>query len=598
MLWLHGDPELKCRVNSYYKLGFVPAFLSLHVFLRTIMRPITPMLTIIFAGVTTACSVASGTPSAQEASMDAPTSVAGRSTVYAPNAMVATSQPMASSVALRILQNGGNAFDAAIGASSVLSLVEPHMTGLGGDLFALFWSAEEGKLVGLDATGRAGAKMTPEQIRADGFDRVPGSGPGAVTVPGAIAGWGALNERYGSMSLAEILAPAIALAEEGFPVTPIIANQWSDQTAKLKQDPGATDTYLIDGERSPKAGEWFRNLDFARSLRMIAREGPAAMYGGDLGQIVIEGLAKLGGYLTIDDMEAMEVRWVEPLSMDYKGWTVWELPPAGQGISVLQMLGMLEPFDLVSMGHNSAEYLHHLIEAKKVAFADLARHVADAAHMEIDPKVLIDPSYLETRQALIDPNRAAVRVEPGKFATATETIYLSVADSDGNMVSFIHSIFGSFGSGVVVPGTGFVLQNRGAGFTLEDGHPNQVAPGKRPFHTLIPGFVTKNGQPLISFGVMGGSMQPQGHVQVVLNMIEFGMDPQEAIDAARFRHRGALRVSVENMTPALQEGLEALGHEIAPWQTTSYGGGQLVMRLEKGWAGASDPRKDGLAIGH
>mgnify|MGYP001441402931 FL=1 len=218
--------------------------------------------------------------------------------------------------------------------------------------------------------------------------------------------------------------------------------------------------------------------------------------------------------------------------------------------------------------------------------------------MEIDPKVLIDPSYLEPRQTLIDPNRAAVRVEPGKFATATETIYLSVADSDGNMVSFIHSIFGSFGSGVVVPGTGFVLQNRGAGFTLEDGHPNQVAPGKRPFHTLIPGFVTKSGQPLMAFGVMGGSMQPQGHVQVVLNMIEFGMDPQEAIDAARFRHRGALRVSVENMTPALQEGLEALGHEIAPWQTTSYGGGQLVMRLEKGWAGASDPRKDGLAIGH
>ena len=562
------------------------------------MRPLTAILTIIFAGAATSCSIASGTPPAQEASMDAPASVAGRSTVYAPNGMVATSQPMASSVALRILQNGGNAFDAAIGASSVLSLVEPHMTGLGGDLFALFWSAEEGRLVGLDATGRAGAKMTPERIRADGFDRVPSSGPGAVTVPGAIAGWGALNERYGSMSLAEILASAITLADEGFPVTPVIANQWSDQIAKLKQDRGAADTYLIDGERSPKAGEWFRNPDLARSLRMIAEEGPAAMYGGTLGQTVAEGLAELGGYLTPDDMAAMEVRWVEPLSMDYKGWTVWELPPAGQGISVLQMLGMLELFDLGSMGHNSAEYLHHLIEAKKVAFADLARHVADPGHMEIDPKALIDPNYLATRRKLIDPRRAAVRVEPGRFATATETIYLSVADRDGNMVSFIHSIFGAFGSGIVIPGTGFVLQNRGAGFTLEDGHPNQVAPGKRPFHTLIPGFVTKDGQPLMAFGVMGGSMQPQGHVQVVLNMIEFGMGPQAAIDAARFRHRGELRVSVENMTPMLQAGLEALGHEIDPWKTTSYGGGQLVMRLDKGWAGASDPRKDGLAIGH
>ena len=322
------------------------------------------------------------------------------------------------------------------------------------------------------------------------------------------------------------------------------------------------------------------------------------MYGGTLGQTVAEGLAELGGYLTPDDMAAMEVRWVEPLSMDYKGWTVWELPPAGQGISVLQMLGMLELFDLGSMGHNSAEYLHHLIEAKKVAFADLARHVADPGHMEIDPKALIDPNYLATRRKLIDPRRAAVRVEPGRFATATETIYLSVADRDGNMVSFIHSIFGAFGSGIVIPGTGFVLQNRGAGFTLEDGHPNQVAPGKRPFHTLIPGFVTKDGQPLMAFGVMGGSMQPQGHVQVVLNMIEFGMGPQAAIDAARFRHRGELRVSVENMTPMLQAGLEALGHEIDPWKTTSYGGGQLVMRLDKGWAGASDPRKDGLAIGH
>ncbi len=530
--------------------------------------------------------------------MDAPAPIAGRSTVYAPNGMVATSQPMASSVALRVLAAGGNAFDAAIAASAVLSLVEPHMTGLGGDLFALFWSADEGKLVGLDATGRAGTHMTPERIRADGFDRVPGSGPGAVTVPGAIAGWGALNEKYGSRPLADLVAPAIELAETGFPVTPIIARQWQGQLSKLREDPGAAATYLIDGERAPEAGEWFQNPDFARSLRMIAAEGPAAMYGGALGNRVAEGLAELGGYLTPQDMAAMEVRWVEPLSIDYKGWTVWELPPAGQGVAALQMLGLLEPFDLASMGHNSPEYLHHLIEAKKMAFADLAQHVADADHMRIDPRELLDPDYLDARRALIDPAEAVERVEPGEFVTATETIYLSVADQFGNMVSFIHSNFGYFGSGVVIPGTGFALQNRGAGFTLEDGHPNQVAAGKRPFHTLIPGFVTRDGEPLMAFGVMGGSMQPQGHTQVVLNMVEFGMDPQQAIDAARFRHRGGLRVSVENMTPYLQARLERLGHEIMPWETTDYGGGQLVMKGERGWAGASDARKDGLAIGH
>ena len=449
------------------------------------MRDVATTLVLAVLPVTAvACGTAGaeslGNSSSQEAAMNAPGSMAGRSTVYAPNGMVATSQPMASSVALGVLRDGGNAFDAAIAASSVLSLVEPHMTGLGGDLFALFWSAEEGRLVGLDATGRAGTHMTPERIRADGYDRVPGSGPGAVTVPGAIAGWGALNEKYGSRPLAEIVAPAIALAEEGFPVTPIIAGQWQGQLQKLKADPGAAATYLIDGERAPEAGEWFRNPDFARSLRTIGAEGPAAMYGGELGTRVAEGLAELGGYLTPEDMAAMEVRWVEPLSMDYKGWTVWELPPAGQGVAALQMLGMLEPFDLASMGHNSPAYLHHLIEAKKVAFADLARHVGDADHMEIDPKQLLDPDYLASRRALINPAVAAERVEPGEFATATETIYLSVADRYGNMVSFIHSIYGSFGSGVVVPGTGFVLQNRGrrlhaGGRAPEPGRARQAA---------------------------------------------------------------------------------------------------------------------------
>lgn len=526
-----------------------------------------------------------------------PAPVAGRSTVYAPNGMVATSQPLASAAALRILEEGGNAFDAAIAASAVLSLVEPHMTGLGGDLFALFWSADEERLMGLDASGRAGSLMTAERIRQDGFDGVPYQGPGSVTVPGAVAGWAALNQEYGSLPLARILEPAIALARDGFPVSPIIAGQWAAEEHLLLEDPGATATYLVDGERAPRAGEWFTNTDLARSLQMIAEEGPGAMYGGVLGQRVAEGLRELGGYLTPEDMAEMEVTWVEPLSADYKGWTLWELPPAGQGVAALQMLELLEPLDLQGMGHNTPAYLHHLIEAKKIAFADLA-HVSDRNFMEVSAEDLLDPSYLDRRRELLDPERAGDLPEPGDFATSTETVYLAVADREGNMVSFIHSIYEYFGSGVVVPGTGFVLQNRGAGFTLDDGHPNQVAPGKRPFHTLIPGFVTRDGEPFMAFGVMGGSMQPQGHVQVLLNMAEFGMDPQEAVDAARFRHRGGRRVAMENVTPGLTARLEAMGHEITDWEDVAFGGAQLVMKLDRGWAGASDARKDGMAVGY
>lgn len=571
------------------------------------MRTSRLSLTLVLGLGTLACSTAeagtaefgtaSATTAMQEASM-APPPYPGRSTAYAPNGMVATSHPMASSIALGVLRDGGNAFDAAIAASAVLSLAEPHMTGLGGDLWALFWSAEEGRLVGLDATGMAGTNMTPERIRADGFDRVPGSGPGAVTVPGAIAGWGALNEKYGSWPLDRILAPAIELAENGFPVTPIIASDWKGAEEKLQADPGSAATYLIDGGRAPEAGEWFRNPDFAATLRQIADEGPSVMYTGSLGRRVAEGLAELGGYLTPEDMAAMEVQWIEPLSVSYKGYELWELPPAGQGIAALQMVAMLEPFNLKSMGRDSPEYWHHLIEAKKIAFADLARHVADRNHMEIDPRELIAPDYIAARRELMNPTVAAERVEPGEFATATETIYLSVGDQYGNMVSFIHSLYSGFGSGVTVPGTGFVLQNRGAGFVLDDGHPNQVAPGKRPFHTLIPGFVTKDGEPYMAFGVMGGAMQPQGHTQVLLNMVEFGMDPQEAIDAARFRHFSGLRLGIENLTPELEAALKAMGHDVSLGSPGSMGGGQMVLKLEQGYAGASDPRKDGLAIGH
>jgi len=419
-----------------------------------------------------------------------------------------------------------------------------------------------------------------------------------VTVPGAVAGWAALLESHGSLSLAQVLAPAIALAEEGFPVSPIISGQWAAQTAKLQRDVGATATYLVDGERAPRPGEWFRNPELAASLRAIAHEGPSVMYGGALGRSLVDGLTELGGYLTHEDMAAMEVRWVEPLSVDFDGWTVWELPPAGQGVAALEMLELLEPFDLRSMGHNSPEYLHHLIEAKKLAFADFARYVADPEAMEIRPEALLDPAYLDHRRSLIDPLRAAERQEPGEPASASETVYLAVADREGRMISFIHSIYGYFGSGVSIPGTGFILQNRGSGFTMEEGHPNRVAPRKRPFHTLIPGFVTRDGEPAMAFGVMGGSMQPQGHAQLLLNLLVFDMDPQEAVDAARFRHLGGTRVAVEHITPELHWALESLGHEVSPWERVAFGGAQLVIRLDRGWAAASDARKDGSAIGH
>jgi gamma-glutamyltranspeptidase/glutathione hydrolase len=528
-----------------------------------------------------------------------PSTLAGRSTVYAPNGVVATSQPLATSAALRVLQEGGNAFDAAVTAAAVLNVVEPHMTGIGGDMFALFWSARDQRILGLDASGRSGSLATPDTILALGLDDIPYRGAGAVTVPGALSGWAALLEEYGTLSLGEALAPAIEIARGGFPVTAIIAGQWRDTEDILREDPGARATFLLDGDRGPEAGEWFRNPDLAASFALIAREGPEAMYGGSLGALIVETVRGQGGFLTLDDLRDQEPAWVEPLSADFLGYQVWELPPSGQGIAALQMLEILEPFDLLGMGHNSAEYLHHLVEAKKLAFADIERYVSDRDHLEGDPRVLLAEDYIAGRRALIDPNMAADRVDPGRPFENGETIYLSVADREGNMVSFINSIFEYFGSGIVAPGTGFVLQNRGAGFTLEEGHPNRIGPRKHPFHTLIPGFVTRNGEPLLAFGVMGGSMQPQGHVQLLLNLLLFGMDPQEAVDAPRFRSYNGARLALESpISDEVRAALEALGHRLLDESGVAFGGAQLVMRLERGWAAASDPRKDGMAAGH
>ncbi|MBT8488916.1 MAG: gamma-glutamyltransferase [Gemmatimonadetes bacterium] len=525
-----------------------------------------------------------------------PATYSGRSTVYAPNGVAATSQPLATTAALEILQNGGNAIDAAVAAAAVLNVTEPHMTGMGGDMFAILWDADAGRLVGLDASGKSGSKTDVDALAAED-DGVPGSGPRSVTVPGALSGWSTLVETYGTMTLAEVLAPAIRIAEEGFPVSPIISQDWSGTVEGLRRDEGAAATFLIDGE-APEPGDWFRNPDLARTFRRVAEGGPETFYGGELGREIVEGLDRLGGYLTLEDLANHVPRWVEPLSVDYKGYTLYELPPAGQGIAALQMLKMLEGYDFSAMTHNSPEYLHALIEAKKLAHADLARYVADPDHMDVQPESLLDPSYLAGRANLIDPTKAADRPDPGRLVTDSETIYLTVADRHGNMISFINSIYGYFGSRVVVPGTGLVLQNRGAGFTMEEGHPNRIAPNKRPFHTIIPAFVTKDDQPWLSFGVMGGSMQPQGHVQVMLNMVEFGMDPQEAIDAARFRHFNGTRVAIENLHPEVAAALEAMGHELRSPDGVAFGGGQAILKLARGWAAGSDPRKDGMAAGH
>lgn len=537
--------------------------------------------------------------------------MAGRSTVYAPRGVIAASQPLAASAGAAVLRDGGNAVDAAITAAAVLNVVEPHMTGVGGDAFALLWSAEEGTLVGLNSSGRAGSGMTLEAIRErfpERFpDDVPVRGAHAITVPGALAGWAALLERYGTISLAEALEPAIRIAREGFPVSPIIAGQWAAEEEVLRADDGARETYLTDDGDAPEPGERFRNPDLARTFERIAREGPGVLYGGELGRRIVGHVRERGGFLALDDLRAHEADWVEPISTGFRGRTVWELPPNGQGIAALEMLRIVDGYPLQEWGRNSPEYLHHLIEAKKLAFADLERYVADPQAMEIDPERLLDDGWVRERRGLIDPGRAKRRVEPGEGVTESETIYLAAADSRGNMISFINSIYYHFGSGIVVPGTGFALQNRGAGFTMEEGHPNAPAPGKRPFHTLIPGFVTRPGpdgeEPLLAFGVMGGSMQPQGHAQLLLNLLLFGMDPQTAIDAPRFRHLDGLRVGLE--APLAEEtgpALEAMGHEVVssddPSWLWSFGGAQAVLRIPAGWAAGSDPRKDGAAVGH
>lgn len=531
-----------------------------------------------------------------------PSTLAGRSTVYAPSAMVATSQPLASAAGMEVLRTGGNAIDAAIAASAVLTVTEPHMTGIGGDMFAIVWLAKEQKLVAINASGRAGSRMLRDTLVARGFRSGSQQGAMSVTVPGALAGWDMLLRTHGTRSLAQVLQPAIHYAGDGFPVSPIIAAQWTAETEFLKRDRAAAATYLPGG-RAPAAGEWFRNPDYARTLQTIADSGIGVFYGGSLGRRLVDHLQSLGGFLTLDDLRRNAPTWVTPMSVDFHGYRVWELPPSNQGIAALEMLRILEPYDLKAMGHNSAQYLHHLIEAKKLAYADLNRFVGDAEHLDMPAEQMLTDEFIAARRALLNPTRAQERVDPGLLRTKSETVYLTVADAEGNMVSFINSIYDYFGSGVVVPGTGFALHNRGAGFTLTPGLPNTVAPGKRPFHTLIPGFVTRvvNGreEPYMSFGLMGGGVQAQGHVQLLLNHFVFGMDLQAAIDAPRFRHYDGYRVALEApFGDAVRAALQGMGHVLIEQPSVAFGGAQVIMKLPRGWGAGSDPRKDGMAVGY
>ena len=513
--------------------------------------------------------------------------------VLAANA-VATSQTLAAQAGLRMLLAGGNAVDSAIATAIALTVVEPVMNGIGGDMFALVW--HEGKLHGLNSSGCSPAAWTPDYFA--GREAMPATGWGTVTVPGQVAGWKALSDRFGKLPFAQLFEPAIAYAEHGFAVSPTIARQWATQMPKLAQEPGFAEAFLPQG-RAPQAGEWWRFPDQARTLRDIAESGGDSFYRGALANKIADFAARSGGALTADDLDQHRPEWVEPISQSFRGYQLHEIPPSGQGISALMALGMLERFDLESMGRDSADYYHVSIEAMKLAFADLHQHVADPRHMRIDARALLDPAYLAERARLISMDRAAVPVA-GTPATGG-TVYLTAADAAGTMVSFIQSNYHGFGSGVVVPGTGISLHNRGLNFVLTPGHANQVGPRKKPMHTIIPAFITRGGEPVMSFGVMGGSMQAQGHLQMVTRLAAFGQNPQAMSDAPRFRVEKGPVVNVESHLPAdVVDTLRQRGHNVAvaPADSLEFGSAQLICRLPHGgYVAASDSRRDGQAVG-
>ncbi len=534
---------------------------------------------------------------------------ATRSEVITRNGMAATSQPLATQVALDILKKGGNAIDAAIAANAVLGLVEPTGCGIGGDLFAIIWSADKGKLYGLNASGRSPRSLKLEYFKDIGYEFIPSRGPLPVSVPGCVDGWYEMHDMFGRLPMKDILQPAISYAREGFPVTELIAYYLAGNTEVLKDYPNIKEVYMPDG-KTPAKGEIFKNPLLANTLEKIVKGGRNEFYRGSIARDIASFMKKQGGFLTYDDMSRHHSEWVEPVKITYRGYEVWELPPNGQGIAALQILNILEGYDLASMGFGSTNYIHLFTEAKKLAFEDRARYYADPRFGIIPVDQLISKKYAAERRKLIDPQRSS-RVYDAGVIEAGNTIYLTVADKYGNMVSLIQSNYRGMGSGMCPTGLGFILQDRGEMFSLAPGHANVYAPGKRPFHTIIPGFITKNGKPWISFGVMGGDMQPQGHAQIVVNLIDFKMNLQEAGDAPRIYHTGSSEPTGEQMTDGgilhLESGfrteviqkLMSMGHKIQ-WDLGGYGGYQAIMWDEnnKVWYGASESRKDGQAAGY
>jgi gamma-glutamyltranspeptidase/glutathione hydrolase len=531
--------------------------------------------------------------------------VVGRSRIATRYGIVAASQPLAAMAGVQILEQGGNAVDAAIATNAVMGVVEPQSNGIGGDLFAIVYDAKSGALHGLNSCGAAPAGLTAAFLKSQGHVQMPQAGIHTVTVPGAVAGWESLGTKLGSLPLAVLLAPAIRYAEEGFPVSDVIAAHWATYSDKLAGQPNAAKTYLPDG-RAPRGGELFRNADLAASLRRIAERGIAGFYEGITAGAILAVSSTNGGTMTAADLREMAPEWVNPISTTYRGWTVYELPPNTQGIAALLMLNMMERFPLGEYGFHSARALHVMIEAKKLAYADMLRYVGDRRFSEPPVDALLDKGHAARRAAGIDASAAARRVEPSAFAGLTtsygqDTIYLSTIDRHGNIVSLIQSIYEGFGSAIVPPGAGFALHNRGALFTLEDGHPNQLAPRKRPLHTIIPGFMER-GETRIGFGIMGGFNQAQAHAQFVANIVDYGMDIQQALEAGRFTKRtfDGADVDVEALVPpSTTEALVALGHDVTvvPARTGTFGHGQAVMSDGTGvHFGASEPRHDGAAV--
>jgi gamma-glutamyltranspeptidase/glutathione hydrolase len=510
--------------------------------------------------------------------------------------MVATSQPLASAAALRALQDGGNAVDAAITAAAVLNVVEPNSTGIGGDMFALVYMQQDARPVGLNGSGWAGTRASVDAFKTRNLSDVPTFGILSVTVPGAVAGWYKLHQRYGKLPMSRILAPAIEYAEKGFPVSEIISGQWQQAQERLRATPDAARHALLDG-RTPRHGDLFKMPELARSFRIIAEGGRDAFYKGELAKKIVQFSDRQDGLLTLSDFAEFDAQWVDPVSTSYRGYDVYELGAQTQGITVLEMLNILEAYDLKALGHNSAEHLHLMIEAKKLAFADRDAYIADPDKANVPVARLISKQYASERRKLISEAHAMPAPRPGLRENG-DTVYLTVVDKDQNAVSFINSLFESFGSGLVAGDTGIVLQNRGALFELDPRHPNVVAPRKRPFHTLIPGMLLKDGQPIWSFGVMGGDNQPQGHTQVLINLIDFGMDVQQAGEAPRFRHSGEEVLLESAIGPAVRSALTRKGHHVAS-AADAWGGYQGIMIDAKHGVlmGGSDPRKDGLAIG-